>query len=735
MKNYAYARLPQASLRTLSAVLVIFLAGLVHAGEGMWLPLLLKSLNEAEMKSMGMKMSAEDIYSVNKGSLKDAVVHFGGFCTGEVISDQGLLLTNHHCGYDAIQSHSTLEKNYLRDGFWAESHQDEIPTPGLFATFIVRIEDVTSAMLSGVTTGMDAKSRQTTIERNMDAVRKAATREAWQDVLVRSFFEGNQYYLFITETYTDVRYVGSPPESIGKFGADTDNWVWPRHTGDFSLFRIYAGPNNRPADYSPENIPFRPRHFFPISLDGVAEGDFTLVFGFPGRTQQYLPSFAVQQLIDEVDPARIGVRNISLGIMDKYMREDPSTKLALASKYASLANAWKKWIGELQGLKSKHAVDQKRAQEAAFTDIIRRDNALQMKYGELLETLQKLYADMNPVIRDRTILAEVLGGSNIEFFRAAAYADRLVKAYAENGDKGFAETGEKVMPLLTDFYKDFRPQVDHEVLSVLLSHVRQQLASGNLPGILAQLPDDDPNACRLLADNVFTSSALTSLEKMQPLVSGAGADFANAMRNDPGYQLYLNLKKPLDEILTPAFSGLNGRIGEAQQQYMTALMTAYPDKRFWPDANSTLRVAYGQVEGYAPRDGVEYKTKTYLDGIMEKYVPGDYEFDVHPKLRDLYQSRDFGPYAENGKLPVCFIASNHTTGGNSGSPAIDAYGNLIGINFDRVWEGTMSDIFYDRSICRNIMVDARYILFVIDKFAGAGHLLREMKLVHPKGKR
>src|SRR5687767_2644719 len=326
------------------------------AGEGMWLPFLLKSLNEAEMKAMGMKMSAEDIYSVNRGSLKDAIVHFGGFCTAEVISDQGLILTNHHCGYDAIQSHSTLEKHYVKNGFWAAKHNDELPNPGLFATFIVRIEDVTEKIMDGIQDDMDAKTKQSLIDKNINLVSSNVLKEPYQAVMIRPFFEGNHYYLFITETYNDVRLVGAPPESIGKFGADTDNWVWPRHTGDFSIFRIYAGPDNKPAEYSPDNRPLKPRHFLPISLDGVDDGDFTLVFGFPGRTNQYWPSYAVDQVARVIDPARIGVRNISLGIMDKYMRTNEDVRLALASKYASLSNSWKKWIGEVQGLKSTNAV-------------------------------------------------------------------------------------------------------------------------------------------------------------------------------------------------------------------------------------------------------------------------------------------------------------------------------------------------------------------------------------------
>lgn len=723
-------------VRSLVILAVFVLSGILPAiaGEGMWIPLLLKLLNESEMKSMGMKMSAEDIYSVNKGSLKDAVVHFGGFCTGEVISDQGLVLTNHHCGYDAIQNHSTLEKNYLRDGYWAQSHAGELPNPGLFVTFIVRIEDATKDMLEGITEGMDPKARQARLEANQAAVTASTKREAWQDVMVRSFFEGNQYYLFVTETYNDIRYVGSPPESIGKFGADTDNWVWPRHTGDFSLFRIYAGPDNRPADYSPDNKPYKPRHFFPVSLDGVANGDFTLVFGFPGRTQQYLPSFAVDQVIRQVDPARIAVRDLSLGIMDKHMRADEGTRLALASKYASISNAWKKWIGELQGLKAKHAVDHKRKQEAEFTLALQKDRDLQARYGSLLPSLEVLYRDMDPVIRDRTILAELLGGSNVELFRAAAYADRLARAFGDNGQSGFASLSQRYAPVLESFYKEYQPTVDQEVLAALLKHTRDQLAVENMPASLAGTTGQD-DAIQARTARIYRESNLVSLDRMQASLGGEGAAFVAALQDDPGYQLYLDLKKPLDATLNPAYTTLNNQINDGLQQYVTALMAVYPNKRFWPDANSTLRVSYGQVEPYAPRDGVLYETQTYLDGVMEKYVPGDYEFDVPPRLRELYANKDFGDYGENGRMPVCFIASNHTTGGNSGSPAIDAHGNLIGINFDRVWEGTMSDLYYDRSICRNIMVDARYILFVIDKFAGAGHLVREMKLVHPKRKK
>ncbi len=722
-------------LYPISGMLMFFLITLapVFGGEGMWLPLLLKSLNEAEMKSMGMKMSAEDIYSVNKGSLKDAVVHFGGFCTGEVISDQGLLLTNHHCGYDVIQSHSTLERNYLVDGFWAKSNAEELPTPGLFATFIVRIDDVTKMVLNGVRKDMSPTERQSRIDQNLKTVSNRAAKESWQDVFVRSFFEGNQYYLFVTETYRDVRLVGTPPESIGKFGADTDNWVWPRHTGDFALFRIYAGPDNKPAEYSAQNKPLTPRHFFPVSMDGVADGDFTLVFGFPGRTYQYLPSFAVAQTIDIIDPARIGVRDISLGIMDKHMRANPDVRLAYASKFASLSNAWKKWIGEVQGLKSTQAVKEKEKQEKDFFQTIGRNKKQEEKYQHLLPEMERLYRQLDPIVHDRFILTEVLGGSNVELFRLTSYADRLVRAFNENGEEGFRRMADRTLPVLEDFFKDYRVEIDWDLFSALTEHVATHMTPDLLPDILRDYTaSPTTGAFDVLAGKVYSSSVLVTQSTFEEAVMKGGEGFASAMRLDSAYQFYLSLKQVLDQHISPVYNELNEQLNSIQRDYVTALMEAYPKRRFWPDANSTLRVSYGQVESYTPRDAVQYNTQTYLDGVMEKYKPGDYEFDVHPRLIELYMTRDYGPYSENGKMPVCFIASNHTTGGNSGSPAIDAHGNLIGINFDRVWEGTMSDLYYDKSICRNIMVDVRYILFIIDKFAGAGHLIQEMKLVHPK---
>jgi hypothetical protein len=714
-------------------LLLIFQIPLIaFAGEGMWLPLLLKSLNEKEMKAMGMKMSAEDIYSVNHGSLKDAIVHFGGFCTSEIISANGLLLTNHHCGYGQIQSHSTVENNYLRDGFWAKSHKEELPNPGLTATFIVRIEDVTKVALKDVKNKMSSEERQSQIDKNLDAYKKSMRLGPFQEISIKPFYEGNQYFMFVTVTYNDVRLVGAPPESIGKFGSDTDNWVFPRHTGDFSLFRIYAGPDNQPAEYNEENVPFKPKHYLPISLDGVEEDDFTLVFGFPGRTDQYLPAVAVEQIIDVLNPARIDIRDRALKIVDSHMRQDEEIKIKYASKYARIANYWKKWIGESQGLKSTNAVKKKMELEAEFTEIVGNKKKYAKQYGQLLDDFTALYKEIEPYAFARDYYNEV-AVRNIEIFRLTGLADRLVNAFENNGQVGYDGFKARLIPFLGDFYKDYEPKIDQEVFAALLEMYVQNVDVEYTPASILKMKE----SYETMAKAYFKNSMFANEEKTMLLLNEMPAEKAiEAIKADPLYKLGMEWKAIYDEKISGPYNEIQTKINDRQRIYMEALMEVFPKKRFFPDANSTMRVTYGKVNGYHPKDAVYYEHVSYIDGIMEKYQPGDYEFDVPQKLIELYENKDYGQYADkNGKVPVCFIGSNHTTGGNSGSPAIDAYGNLIGLNFDRVWEGTMSDINYDERICRNIMVDARYILFIIDKYAGADHLIKEMTLVHPKGRK
>lgn len=702
------------------------------AGEGMWLPQLLKALNEGEMQQMGMKMTAEDIYSVNQGSLKDAIVHFGGFCTSELISSEGLLLTNHHCGYGQIQSHSSIGKNYLKDGFWAANKEEELANPGLFATFIVSIHDVTEDVLAGVDDKMDQKDRQSIIDKNLAAIKKAKVVKPYEEVKIRPFFNGNQYFLFVTMTYNDVRLVGAPPESIGKFGSDTDNWVWPRHTGDFSLFRIYAGPDNLPAEYNENNIPYTPKHFLPISLDGVSEDDFTLVFGFPGRTNEYLPSYAVEQIVDVLDPAKINIRDAALKIVDKEMRANEAVKIQYASKFARIANYWKKWIGEVQGLKSTGAVAKKKDFEEEFLTTVKTNGEWNKKYGRLLPKFEELYADIEPYAYARDYYNEIFG-RNVEILSVMGAMHRLVD-YHKNGDAGgFEKYRNRLNNRLPGFYKDYRPEIDQQVFAALMKMYFTDMKPEHISKDAQKMLKDANGDFEVLAAKVYGTTDAINEDRILALLKGAPDAIVNRLDNDPLFQFTGSMREVYKEKINTPYKKLNDQIQDLQRNYMKALMEVFPNRRFYPDANSTMRVTYGQVKGYSPSDSVDYDFMTYLSGVMEKYKPGDYEFDVSRKLIELYQQKDYGPYAdEKGRMPVCFIGSNHTTGGNSGSPAIDAHGNLIGLNFDRAWEGTMSDINYDPSICRNIMVDIRYVLFVTDKYAGASHLVEEMTLVRPK---
>ena len=706
---------------------LLTLTSLVKADEGMWLPFLLEKLNEKQMKSLGMKISAKDIYNINTGSLKDAIVSFGGFCTGEVISSKGLVLTNHHCGFDAVQNHSTLDHNYIRDGFWAKSNAEELPNTGLFVTFIVRIEDVTKAALNGVAPGMAETARQAQIDKNIAGLNQTIKKESYQKSFVRAFFEGNQYYLFVTETYNDVRLVGAPPASIGNFGQDTDNWMWPRHTGDFSMFRIYAGRDNKPADYSPDNVPYVPKRSLSIAMDGVAEKDFTMVFGFPGRTMEYLHSSAVQQTVLVNDPAKISVRDRALAVLGGYMRKDEQIKIQYAAKYASISNAWKKWRGEVLGLTRTNAVAKKKAYEAEFKRRVDANPQWKAKYGSVLGDLQAAYASLEPLGLARDYHTEV--SAKIELFILLGQITALQKAKDKPGyDAALA----RFRDWLPGFYNEYNAEVDQKLFEVLMPfYYREQM---ELAGI--KRPDTGTQRdSAAIAKAIYDGTDLDDAGKILALAQQNPDALFEKLNSDNAGKLYTGIVTSYNQQVLPKLTEIQNRINQLQRTYMQAQMDVFAEKAFYPDANSTLRVTYGNVKGYQGRDAVQYDYYTYLDGVLEKYIPGDYEFDVPQRLRDLYARKDYGIYGKNGRMPVCFIAANHTTGGNSGSPALDAYGNLIGLNFDRVWEGTMSDINYDPSICRNIMVDIRYVLFIIDKYAGAGHLVKEMKLVYPKTKK
>ena len=694
------------------------------ATEGMWLPLLLEKLNEREMKSLGMKINAKDIYNINSGSLKDAIVSFGGFCTGEIISNKGLVLTNHHCGFDAVQNHSSLEHNYIRDGFWAMKNSEELPNPGLFVTFIVRIEDVTKQVLNGVTTKMSENERQSLVDKNMESLRNTVKKETYQRVLIRGFFENNQYYLFVTETYNDVRLVGAPPSAIGNFGKDTDNWMWPRHTGDFSLFRIYAGKDNKPADYSPDNVPYVPKKSLTISLSGVKEGDFTMVFGFPGRTMEYLPAAAVEQIMTVNDPAKIAIREKALSVIDAFMRKDEQIKIQYASKYAGIQNSYKKWQGEVLGLTRSNAVGKKKAYEAEFQKRVAGNPEWKTNYGDVLQELNSVYAEFKPYGYARDYFTEIV--SKIELFTMAAQLSSLVNAYDQGGEANYQKRKKEVEGFIAGFLPEHNTEVDKKLFAALMKmYVTDQEAQNISPMMKEKSMSADFDK---LAEKIYQETFLLNAKSVNDKLQLSTAEAINFIRSDNAVKLYNDILKTYQTTVQGKLNEIQTRINKLQRTYMQAQMDVFKEKKFYPDANSTLRVTYGNVKGYEARDAVKYDFYTYLDGVIEKYKPGDYEFDVPEKIRTLYRNKDYGPYAVNGKLPVCFIAANHTTGGNSGSPALDANGYLIGLNFDRVWEGTMSDINYDPTICRNIMVDIRYVLFIIDKFAGATHLIKEMNL-------
>lgn len=713
-------------------VLLFTLPALLLTGQGMWVPSQLEKRNEKDMKALGMRLSADDLYSEVGPSVKDAICWFNGGCTGEIISPKGLLLTNHHCGFDAIQSHSTLEHNYVEDGFWAKNMGEEIPCPGMWVMFIVRMEDVTTLALQGVTETLGERERQTLVDQNLNRIKVTTKKEAWEDIMFKPFYNGNQYFMYITTSYRDVRLVGAPPSSIGKFGADTDNWVWPRHTGDFSIFRVYAGKDNRPADYSPDNAPYVPRHFLPISLDGAEEGDFTMVYGFPGATNEYLPGIAVRQTAEVLNPAKVALRDRALKIMDDLMRRDPAVKIAYVAHYAHIANAWKKWLGEMEGLKKYGALEKKRIYEAEFTRRVQLNRDWQLRFGNILPRLEQHYRDIEPYAHARDYYLEVFV-RNTELFGKIASLNSWLKTYDDQGLNAFSAKIKEMGGSMPGFYKDFHPEVDQAVTAGLIelyaANVRDEWGAayvkteatryGGYPG---------------LAGHLFKNSVLADREKALALFAGDAKTLAETLKNDPAVVFWRGVTAAYQTNVAPKIQEIQPQINLLQRLYMAAQMEVYKEKKFFPDANGTLRLTYGRVDDYSPRDAVEYEERTYLEGVMEKYVPGDYEFDVPQKLIELWKARDYGPYADpDGRMPVAFIGTNHTTGGNSGSPALDARGNLVGLNFDRVWEGTMSDLNYDPAICRNIMVDARYILFIIDKFGGAGWLVEEMKVV--KGQR
>ncbi|QNR23877.1 S46 family peptidase [Croceimicrobium hydrocarbonivorans] len=716
--------------RVLFFLIALSIGGSLTAKEGMWLPHLIAQLNYSEMQRMGLQISAEDIYSVNQSSLKDAVVHFNGGCTGELISSQGLLLTNHHCGYSQIQSHSTLEDNYLKDGFWAASREEELPNSGLYAAIIKEIKDVSNDVLEGTTTEMAEAERDSIIQSNRQSL-LAKMKEAYPklEFELKDFFFGNQYLLISKTIYNDVRLVGAPPSSVGKYGADTDNWVWPRHTGDFSIFRIYADSNNQPADYSADNVPFKPARHLKVNIAGVREGDFTMVYGFPGSTQQYLPAAEVQNTVEHYNPARIAVRDKILMILDEKMRKDEATRLRYASKYARISNSWKRWKGEILGIERTHAIEALRKEERLFEQTCKAIPELQTEQ-HLVAEMVDLYTKRRPINMERYAYIEV-GYFGIEAFRHVLGYGKLVSLAEAGRTEELKAEAERLAKAMEGFKKDYDYDLDLKVAKNILPMYLKAIKTE--PGEeVRELQGKDMNEQIEEIAEMFEDAPYFASDFSEKLLKDP-AKMAKKIADDDLYELSWEMYDHYFQVLNARNREFELKIEALQARYVRALQRAFPKKPFYPDANSTLRVAYGQVKSYEARDAVIYQSQTHLSGVMEKYIPGDYEFDLPQKLIDLYEKKDYGRYGKDGEMPVCFIATNHTTGGNSGSPVLNARGELIGLNFDRAWDGVMSDMYFDPSICRNVMVDLRYVLFIIDKLGGASYLVDEMDLVtvHP----
>ena len=698
--------------------------------EGMWLPMLLKQLNESEMQKKGMRLSAEDIYSINQSSLKDAIVSFGGFCTGEMISSEGLLLTNHHCGYGQIQNHSSVEKDYLTEGFWAMTREQELPNPGLTATFIVRMEDVTQQILAGIPANVAEAEREKMVQQNISKVRQQATAGTHYDAVIRPFFYGNEYYMYVTETFRDIRMVGAPPSSIGKFGGDTDNWMWPRHTGDFSIFRIYAGEDNKPADYSPNNKPYKPKHHLPISMSGVQENDFTMVFGFPGRTNEYLTSHAIEEIYEVSNPAKIKIRDTKLAILDKDMKASDAIRIQYAAKYASVANAWKKWIGENRGLRKANTIARKQELEKQFTQWANADASRKQTYGNLINEFANNYAALEGITISRDYVMEAAWGVElVKYANDYIKLNELLEAKAPQQEiNAQLDRLERGIP---GFFKNYNAPTDKKVFVALMNMYYEGIDPKMHPEVFKTVRQKYKGDFSKYADEVYSKSLFTSEKGVRQAIADIKAGKGNPLKNDVGFQLANSINSHYQASVLPTYTKVNDNLNLLYRTYVAGLREMQADRKFYPDANSTLRVAYGKVEPYEPVDGVKYKYYTTLEGIIEKAASGAAEdYAIPARLQELYDKKDYGPYGVNGQLPVAFIASNHTTGGNSGSPVINANGQLIGTNFDRNWEGTMSDLTYNPDQVRNISVDVRYMLFIVDKFAGAGHLVKEMTLVN-----
>jgi len=711
----------------LALLFTVLFYGWSLADEGMWLPSLIYKLNISDMQKMGLELSAEEIYSINNSSLKDAIVALDrGSCTAEVVSKDGLLLTNHHCGFGEIQKHSSVEHDYLKDGFWAMSRKEELPNPGKTVTFLVSVEDVTSQVLTGITAELSNDERDRIIRKVSGELERKAKGNTHYETYVRSFFNSNQYFLFVVETFRDIRLVGAPPQALGKFGGDTDNWMWPRHTNDFSMFRVYCGPDGKPASYSEKNVPYQPKHFLPISVKGVEKGDFSMVMGYPGTTNRYETSFGVKSIMDVTNTTRIEVREKLLGIWGDYMSTSQKARIQYSDKYFKSSNYYKNSIGQNKGLTNLKVVDSKLAIEKEFSNWVNADGKRIEKYGKALSMIEESYKNVE-ADKARAYLSEALlrGPEIFTYANRAQLLLELLEKPEENKDK-IERVASMMEKSIDDYFKDYDAATDQKVVGELLKLYADKNAQQYYPAFFTTIQKKYKGDFTKYAEKLFENSVFDSKEEL------------TAFLDNPSFKV---LKKDMaliaaDDIFSTSRE-MNNKAGESQKPrskgerlFVAGLMEMQPNKVFYPDANSTMRLTYGQVADYEPRDGVTYNYYTTTNGYFEKEIPGDDEFDVPARMKQLLTEKNYGKYADkDGSLRACFITNNDITGGNSGSPVMNGKGELIGIAFDGNWEAMSGDIAFEPKLQRCINVDIRFVLWVIDVYAGATHLIDEMEIV------
>jgi V8-like Glu-specific endopeptidase len=713
----------------LSVIMSLYvLMPIAKADEGMWLLMFLDKQTYKDMKAKGLKLTPKQIYDINNASLKDAIIQFGRGCTGEIVSSQGLILTNHHCGYSSIQSHSTVEHDYLSNGFWAYNKSEELPTPGLTAKFFIRMEDVTSEVLQGVTDNMSENDRRDIVRKNSKKIIEKTTKNTSYTAEVSTMFNGNQYILFVYQVYKDVRLVGAPPSSIGKFGADTDNWMWPRHTCDFSVFRVYADKDGNPAEYSQSNVPLKPKHYLPISLKGVKDNDFAMIIGYPGTTDRFLPAAGVKHAIEVYNPSVVKARQALRDVMDADMKADNKVRIQYAAKFASLSNYWKFYIGQTKCLKNLNVYDTKKELENKFTSWIKEDKSGEREkiYGNVLADIEEYYDKTSDYDYLRVYTNEaILRGSSA--FTIARYTKPLVDmADGKNfTNEEWEKRNEQMKAGVDAIFKDYNVSTEEKLMAAGLSAYFRNVPL-NLLGqdFVTYAFENDYDFSRIASD-IFQNSTLTNQTKFNQLYDNGDI---SQVKNDPLYiitmQLLDNYTKKMQEI-----ASLKDKFTKAKRLFVKGIMEMEKDKNFAPDANSTIRYTYGQVKSYSPNDGVAYNYYTTLDGVIAKEDNSSWEFKVPEKLHQLWKAKDYGRYAVNGTVPVAFITNNDITGGNSGSPVINSKGELIGLAFDGNWEAMSGNIAFNPQMQRCINVDIRYVMFIIDKFANAQNLINEMKIV------